>query len=80
MVMIELVLADVRQFLELQLAAARRTHRSVAESTAKIVDELRDLGLDWGFVPLEPKFEPGFRRASVVIAFNDYITEETITV
>jgi len=81
MEMIELVLAEIQRLLELQLAAARRAHRPVVRSTAKIVDAIEDFGMGKGFVPVEPlTTKPGFRGATIVIAFCDYETEATVTV
>lgn len=72
---------QVRRLLKEQLAAARRAHRSVAISLQRIVDKIEDLGMDLGFVPVQPlELKSGFRGAKVTIAFADYKTEVTVAV
>jgi len=71
------VIFEVKLLLQEQLAWARRAHRSVFESFNKITDRLEDLGMDMGFVPVEPLvIGPGFREARVVLAFRDHTEAE----
>ena len=80
--MAEFDIALVQRFLQEQLAWAQRAHRSVRDSVRRITERLEDLGMGEGFLPQEGtlKTKPGFRGATVVIEFNDYVTEATITV
>lgn len=73
--------AVIKRWLRLQLRAARQAQLSVVDAIKQITERLEWIGMDRGFLPVNPlEIKPDFAGAKVVVEFTDYETEATIEV